>query len=61
MDASHTDWFEAVFARFAQAIDAGDFVGPDLIDAFMCIATIEAGYRSAAQNSREVAIASLPA
>jgi predicted dehydrogenase len=56
MDASHTGWFEPVFQTFATAIEREDFVPRDLIDAYMCVTTIEAGYRSAADGSRQVEI-----
>jgi predicted dehydrogenase len=60
MDASHTEWFDPVFQAFAAAIEQEDFLPRDLIDAYMCVATIEAGYRSAADGCREVAIDPLP-
>lgn len=56
MDASHSTWFDSVFARFADAIRAGDLISRELLDAYMCVAIIEAAYRSAANASREVAV-----
>jgi predicted dehydrogenase len=56
MDASHTEWFEPVFEAFATAIERQGFISRDLMDAYMCVAAIEAGYRSAADGSSEVPI-----
>ncbi len=55
-DASHTAWFDALFSRFASAIEMRDYVGKDAIDAYHCIATIAAVYASAAAGCREVAL-----
>ena len=60
MDASHSAWFEPVFEAFFGAIDQEEFVPRDLIDACMCVATIDAAYRSAADGGRETAIKTPP-
>ena len=60
-DASHTAWFDALFTRFARAIDERDYVGKDAIDAYHCIATIAAVYASAAAGCREMSISDLVA
>jgi predicted dehydrogenase len=54
MDASHVGWFRSVLDLFASAIERGDHVPEDMVDALHCIATIEGGYRSVAERSREV-------
>lgn len=58
-DASHTAWFDALFTRFARAIDERDYVGKDAIDAYHCIATIAAVYASAAAGGRELSVSDL--
>lgn len=57
MDASHVSWFGSLFEQFRAAISTGDYVGKEATEAFKCIQLIEAAYASAAQNSREIALA----
>jgi predicted dehydrogenase len=57
MDASHKEWFGRLFADFRRAIRDGNYVSDQTVDAIQCVATIGAAYESAAQGSREVAIA----
>jgi predicted dehydrogenase len=56
MDASHANWFNSLFDQFCVAIDADEFVGRDAREAALCVQLIEAGYRSAQQGCREVAV-----
>lgn len=58
MDASHVGWFRAVLDLFASAIDQNDYVSHDAQDALHCIATIDGGYRSAGEQSREISLRS---
>ena len=55
-DASHTEWFTSMFRQFEQDIEQGNHVTTELIEAYWCMATIEAIYASQAQQSREVPI-----
>lgn len=55
-DASHTEWFTSMFRQFEGDIAAGNHVTSELVEAYWCIATIEAIYRSQAEQSREVPI-----
>jgi predicted dehydrogenase len=57
MDASHVSWFNSLFDQFQAAIAAGDWVGKEAREAFLCIQLIETAYRSAAEGSRELPIA----
>ncbi len=58
MDASHVSWFNSLFDEFQKTIQMERWVGPETIDALMCVQTIEAAYRSAEQGCREVALVS---
>ena len=60
MDASHTTWFNAMFDGFVTAIENGDYVGRDTLDAYRCIEVIDTAYRSAAQESREMELGARP-
>ena len=53
MDASHVSWFNSLFEQFRAAIASGTFVGREAQDAFVCVQTIDAAYRSAAAGCRE--------
>lgn len=55
-DASHAAWFPPLFDQFAQEVSRGTFVTPELIEAYWCVATIEAIDRSAARGGAEVAV-----
>ena len=55
-DASHTEWFTSMFDQFAADVQAGRHVTSELRESYWCIATIEAIYRSAAAQGREVAV-----
>jgi predicted dehydrogenase len=57
MDASHVSWFGSLFEQFRDAIAAGEWVGREAREAFLCIQLITAAYRSAAEGSREIALA----
>ncbi len=54
MDASHLSWFNSLFEQFRTAIAEGLWVGTEAEDAFVCVQLIEAAYRSAAAESREL-------
>jgi predicted dehydrogenase len=56
MDASHKEWFGALFADFRDAIRNNTFVGGQTLDAIRCIETIDAAYASAALGSVEVLV-----
>jgi predicted dehydrogenase len=60
MDASHTTWFNMMFDRFLAAIDCGDWVCRDTLDAYRCIDVIQTAYRSAAGGSRELRSGTAP-
>jgi predicted dehydrogenase len=55
-DASHTAWFTSMFEQFVADIAAGNHVTGELKESYWCIATIEAIYRSAGEQAREVTI-----
>ena len=55
-DASHTKWFTSMFQQFERDIAAGNHVTSELVEAYWCMATIEAIYRSQADQSRETPI-----
>jgi hypothetical protein len=57
MDASHAGWFGALFERFVDAIDRGEAVGRDALDALACVGAIEAAYASADAGGRPYALA----
>ncbi|GAC1353600.1 MAG: Gfo/Idh/MocA family oxidoreductase [Polyangiales bacterium] len=54
MDASHVTWFDSLFEQFKTAIDKGDFVGDEAMQAFRCIEVICTAYDSARDGSREL-------
>lgn len=54
MDASHTQWFNALFDQFKEAIRSETYVGKEAEEAYRCIELIDAAYRSAKDASREV-------
>jgi len=56
MDASHKEWFGALFDDFCSAIRDDQYVSPSTMDAIECVATIHAAYESAARRSIEMAI-----
>jgi predicted dehydrogenase len=53
MDASHASWFNSLFDQFRTAIDAGEYVGKEAHEAYLCIRLITEAYRSALDGSRE--------
>jgi predicted dehydrogenase len=54
MDASHVQWFDSLFDQFKGAIERGEHVGREAMEAYLCIQIIESAYRSAAEKCREV-------
>jgi predicted dehydrogenase len=56
MDASHVQWFDAMFQQFKTAIQRNDYVSKDTYDSFFCIEAITAAYRSAETGCLEVAL-----
>lgn len=54
MDASHVTWFNSMFDEFKEAIDRHEYVGKDTQEAFRCIELIDASYRSAQAECREM-------
>ncbi len=54
MDASHAKWFNAMFDGFLSAIEHGDYVGMDALDAYHCIDVIDTAYASASDGCREM-------
>jgi predicted dehydrogenase len=60
MDASHKEWFGALFDDFCRAIHDEEYISASTIDAIQCVATIHAAYESAAMHSAEVAVAKAP-
>ncbi len=53
MDASHTEWFNAMFDRFVAAIESHDHVGEDMRDACRCVAVINEAYASSSASCLE--------
>jgi hypothetical protein len=53
MDASHTEWFNAMFDRFLTAIESHEYEGEDVLDACRCISVIGEAYASSAQGCLE--------
>jgi predicted dehydrogenase len=53
MDASHTEWFNAMFDRFLAAVESGDYAGDDVRDACRCVAVIREAYASASASCIE--------
>ncbi len=58
MDASHVGWFGSLFDRFKATIDAGDVVGREAREAYLCIQLITTAYRSAQAGCRELSLSS---
>ena len=56
-DASHASWFNPLFDEFRAAIDRGDFAGKEAYEALLCVQLINAAYRSAEEESRELPLA----
>ena len=54
MDASHVTWFDSLFEQFRTAIDQGNYVGDEALQAFRCIEVICTAYASAREGSREL-------
>ena len=54
MDSSHVAWFNSMFDQFKDAIDAGDYVGKEAQESFLCVQLIQTAYASARQSSREL-------
>jgi predicted dehydrogenase len=57
MDASHAGWYRSLLDDFARAVRAGEFVGREAHEAYMCVKLIETAYASARNGSREVLLA----
>ena len=57
MDASHAQWFEALYGEFAAQIRRGQWVGKEAVDAATCVQLIETAYASARADGRELALA----
>lgn len=55
-DASHRAWFADMFTDFRRAIDRGDILSRDALDAVQCVATIAACYQSCREAGREIKI-----
>lgn len=60
MDASHTQWFNAMFDQFLQAIGSGHYAGKEAQDACRCVEIIATAYRSAASGCRELPLGTPP-
>ena len=60
MDASHTAWFNALFDRFHDAIESGDYAGADVRDACRCIGVIGEAYASSASGCLERRLSAPP-
>ncbi len=56
MDASHTKWFNTMFDGFVRAMEHGEWVGLDALDAQRCIEVIDTAYASAADGCREIVL-----
>lgn len=56
MDASHVTWFDSLFDQFRTAIDDGEYVGDEAMQAFRCIEVICTAYASARDGSRELSL-----
>ena len=54
MDASHVSWFNSLVDDFKTAIAAGEYVGKEAREAYLCIQLITTAYRSAAESCREL-------
>lgn len=54
MDSSHVTWFNSLFNDFRRAIDAGQWVGKEAEEAFLCVELIQTAYASAKDGSREL-------
>jgi predicted dehydrogenase len=54
MDASHVTWFNSLLDQFAVAIEQGDYVGREALEAFACIQLIMTAYGSSRDGSREL-------
>jgi predicted dehydrogenase len=52
MDASHAAWFRTLQEEFVAAIIAGELVGKNAREAFLCVHLIETAYASSRQGSR---------
>lgn len=55
-DASHVRWFASLLGDFHRAIERGEHVGPEALDALRCVELISAAYASAARGGREVSL-----
>jgi len=61
MDSSHVNWFGSLFGGFRAAIAAGDFVGHEAREAFLCVQLIATAYASARDNGRTMPLGGLDA
>jgi predicted dehydrogenase len=60
MDASHTEWFNAMFDEFLAAVENHDYAGREAQQAHRCIEIITTAYRSAGQDCREQPLGGRP-
>lgn len=56
MDASHAEWFKALYVEFGNQIKTGTYVGREAVDAATCVQLIETAYASARAEGRELAV-----
>jgi predicted dehydrogenase len=56
MDASHVSWFNSLFDEFKESIAKQQFVGTAAKEALLCVQLINAAYRSADNNCKEVSL-----
>jgi hypothetical protein len=59
MDSSHVTWFSSLFDDFTRAIAAGEWVGKEAEEAFLCVQLIQTAYASAKEGSRELPLPDL--
>ncbi len=58
MDASHVSWFNSLFDQFKRAIAAGEWVGKEAKESYLCIQLITTAYRSAQEKCVELPLMS---
>jgi predicted dehydrogenase len=60
MDSSHVSWFNSLFDEFLQALEKGDILNKNLIEAWLCIQAITKAYESAQNGSCELSLFTEP-
>jgi len=55
-DSSHTTWFTSLFHEFQNAIDKEITINPHVIEAYMCVQTIEKMYESAYNHCEDTTV-----